>query len=131
MISPAQSLLPQLQYISVFMQSEPIAISRKTLPVDSSQANDTSTQHGNDSADGSVSGSLDRESARDKPAPGQSDSCAASLNDVGSAPPSPAQRVIQHENAGMSSKKSAAPGFRVVPSAGMFDLPLESLPNGM
>ncbi|KAJ5239014.1 hypothetical protein N7468_003633 [Penicillium chermesinum] len=113
------------------MQPEPIALSQKTLPVDSSQLNRTPTQHGNDSADGTVSGSLECEAVRDQSVSNWplAESSSTPLNDVESAPPSPAQRISQYENAGLSRGESAELGSHVAPSSGSSNLPLESLPN--
>lgn len=115
------------------MQSDPTVVSQHTS-LDSSQASPSSTQHGNDFDGRSVSGPLEYEVSGDSsgsclPSPGADHS---PLNDAEEAPPSsPVNRVSQYENAGTPSRKGANLAFRVVPSAGHFTVPLESLPNGM
>ncbi|KAJ5097887.1 hypothetical protein N7532_004888 [Penicillium argentinense] len=111
------------------MQSESTAVSQRTLPVDSSQANANLSQHGNNLDDGAVSGPLHSGEAGDTPveissSPGSNH---PPLSDSVSTPPSPAQRVTEHENAG--SPRKANHGFRVVKSSSRSQLPLDSLPN--
>jgi len=127
----AQSLLLSPLQPSLFMQPESSAVSQHTPPVDSSQANLNTTQHGNDLEDGAVSGPLLHEETRDSPVAG---STVPTLNrpflsEDGATPPSPAQRVIEHENAGSPRRRDT--GFRVVKSSGHSQVPMESLPNGM
>lgn len=116
------------------MQSEPTAVSQHTPSVDSSAAQPSSTQHGDDFADGPVSGPLHREAVEgfavlDQTTPG---SKCPPLSHADVAPPSsPASRVIQHENAGTPGRRGAELGFRVVASAAQSMQALESLPNGM
>lgn len=117
------------------MQSEPTDVSQHTPSVDSPPAQPNSTQHGNDIADGPVSGPPHGEApASGNPAvPGRSTPglTCPSLNDAAIAPPSsPASRVIQHENAGTPGRRGAELGFRVVTSASPSELALDSLPNG-
>lgn len=117
----------------LFMQPELAAVSQHTPPVDSSPANSNPTQHGNDVADGPISGSSQREEAGDSAVPAllvpRTDH--APLSTAGSAPPSsPAQNVRLHESAGTPGKKGAEPGFQVVASGGPSKLPLETMPNG-
>ncbi|KAJ5584817.1 uncharacterized protein N7459_004617 [Penicillium hispanicum] len=114
------------------MQSELAAVSQHTPLVDSSPANTNPTQHGNDVADGPVSGSPQREEAGDSAASTllapQTDHVP--LSTAGSTPPSsPAQNVRLHESAGTPGKKGAEPGFPVMASGGPSKLPLETLPN--
>ena len=115
------------------MQSDPIFVSQHTSP-DLSQANPSSTQHGNDFDGRSVSGPLHNEvsgdsSGLDLPSPGADH---PPLSDAEEAPPSsPVNRVSQYEDAGTPSKKGADLAFRVVASPGQFNVPLGSLPNGM
>lgn len=117
------------------MQSEPTAVSEKTSFRDSHPANPSSTQHGNDSEAGPVSGLL-QERSGDPAAPDRSTSAISHAalsecdsSDVASTPPS-AQRVSQYENAGSPGKKGVEPGLPGVAS-GPSKLPLETLPNGM
>lgn len=115
------------------MQSEPTDVSQHTPSVDSPPAQPNySTQHGNGIADGPVSGPLHGEATRDTATLGQStpDPTRPSLKDAAGAPPSPASRVIQHENAGTPGRRGAELGFRVVASVSKSDLVLDSLPNG-
>jgi hypothetical protein len=115
------------------MQPDPTAVSQHTPSLDSSQANTSSTQHGNDFDGRSVSGPLHYEvpgdsSGLDLPAP---DADRPPLSDTGKAPPSsPVNRVSQYESAGTPGEKGAALAFRVVASTGQSNRPLESLPNG-
>lgn len=115
------------------MQSESTVVSQRTPSIDSSQANPHPIQHGNDFDDAAVSGPLYPEETGDSPAldsptPGTS---RALLSDTGSAPPSsPAQRVIEYENAGSPSKKKDGAGAQVPSFVGYSNLPFETLPNG-
>ncbi|KAJ5159412.1 uncharacterized protein N7482_006416 [Penicillium canariense] len=115
------------------MQSEPSAVSQHTPSIDSSQASPRPIQHGHDFDDAAASGLLTREETGDCSALDSSatrETRRAPLSDTASTPPSsPAQRVIQYENAGTSSNKGAEPGFQVVASSGHPHLPLETLPN--
>ncbi|KAJ5567919.1 hypothetical protein N7450_010405, partial [Penicillium hetheringtonii] len=98
-------------------------------PVDSSQANLNTTQHGNDLEDGAVSGPLLHEETRDSPVAGSTVPTLnhPSLSEDGATPPSPAQRVIEHENAGSPRRRDT--GFRVVKPSSHSQVPMESLPN--
>lgn len=122
---------------TLFMQSEPTAVSQHTPSVDSSQSSPHPIQHGNDFDAAAVSGLLHPEETRDcsaraSPTPGTSDALLSDLSDIDSAPPSsPAQRVSEYENAGTPSKKKDDPGFQVSSFMGPSNLPLETLPNGM
>lgn len=115
------------------MQSDPTVVSQHTSP-DLSQANASATQHGNHFDGRSVSGPLHQEvsgdsSGLDLPSPGADHS---PLSDAEEVPPSsPVNRVSQYENAGTPSRKGADLAFRVVASPGHFNVPVESLPNGM
>ncbi|KAJ6105044.1 hypothetical protein N7486_003733 [Penicillium sp. IBT 16267x] len=115
------------------MQSEPTAVSEKTSFSELPPANPSSTQHGNDSEAGPVSGLL-QEKSGDPAAPDWSTPAErhvalsnCDLSDVASTPPS-AQRVSLHENAGSSGKEGVEPGLPVVASRPS-ELPLETLPN--
>ncbi|KAJ5982914.1 hypothetical protein N7481_005013 [Penicillium waksmanii] len=86
--------------------------------------------HGNDLDDGAVSGPFHHGETGDSPVVASSPPLNhPPLSDDGSAPPSPAQRVIEHENAGSPQRRD--PGFRIVKSSSHSQVPLESLPNGM
>jgi hypothetical protein len=112
------------------MQPESISVSQHTPPIDSSQSNLSTTQHGNDLDDGAVSGSLLHGETGDSPVVASSSPLNhPPLSADGPAPPSPAQRVIEHENAGSPQRRD--PRFRVVKSSSHSQVPLESLPNGM
>ncbi|KAJ6129260.1 hypothetical protein N7512_002040 [Penicillium capsulatum] len=113
------------------MQPEPTAVFQHTPSCDSPQPVNQPTQHGNDCEDGPVSGPLYREATREPTGP---DACTAGasgapLNADDLAPPSPAQRVSQHENAGPAGKKTSELGFQVISSGDLSKLPLETLPN--
>lgn len=112
------------------MQPESITVSQHTPPIDSSQSNPNTTQHGNVLDDGAVSGPLPHGETGDSAVVASSPPLnRPPLSDDGSAPPSPARRVIEHEIA--CSPQRRDPGFRVVKSLSHSDVPLESLPNGM
>ncbi|KAJ5813455.1 uncharacterized protein N7503_000205 [Penicillium pulvis] len=115
------------------MQSEPTAVSEKTSFRDSPPANTSSTQHGNDSEAGPVSGLLQEKpgdpAALDWSSPANIHAALSECDssDVASTPPS-AQRVSQYENAGSPGRKGVDLGLPDVAS-GPSKLPLETLPN--
>lgn len=121
------------------MQPEPTAVSQRAIPVDSSQVDPSSTQHGHDLDDAQVSDLLEREKIRDSAdVPGMSlqGDQHASMNVDGRPAPPPVDRVSQYENAGTPGTPGTPPlqqedlAFRVVPSTGQSQGSLEMFPNG-
>ncbi|KAJ6029710.1 hypothetical protein N7499_000857 [Penicillium canescens] len=117
------------------MQPEPTAVSQRATPVDSSQVDPSSTQHGHDLDDAQVSDLLEREKTRDStdvpgmPVQGEQH---ASVNVDGRPAPPQVDRVSQYENAGTPGTPPMQQddlAFRVVASTGQLQGSLETFPN--